>query len=128
MLVTLGTLTINQIINMIKESKIEELSASLNGLRISHLLVCHQVELSVRSETAANQTMGSTNLNEAVKMITKEEIDVFSSKIICAQAKTIFLGSNMHVIMQTLEEGDEPCLPHGLYIMNTYTKMTTGTK
>ena len=28
---------------------------------------------------AANQTMGPTNLNEAVKMINKEEIDAFSS-------------------------------------------------
>ena len=32
--VTLGTPTINQIINMIKESELDELSASLNGLRI----------------------------------------------------------------------------------------------
>ena len=40
--VTLGTLTINWIINMIKESKIDVLLASFNGLRISHLLACHQ--------------------------------------------------------------------------------------
>ena len=39
--VTLGTLIINQIINMIKESKIDELLASLNGSRVSHLLACH---------------------------------------------------------------------------------------
>ena len=35
--VILGTPTINWIINMIKESEIDELSVSLNGLRISHL-------------------------------------------------------------------------------------------
>ena len=40
----------------------------------------------------------------------------------------MFLGSNMHVMMQTLEDGDGPCLPHGLSIMNTYTEMTTGSK
>ena len=40
----------------------------------------------------------------------------------------MFLGSNVHVMMQTLEEGDGPCLPHGLDIMNTYTKMITGSK
>ena len=39
--VTLGMLTINWIINVIKERKIDELSASLSGLRISHLLACH---------------------------------------------------------------------------------------
>ena len=57
-LVTLGTLTINQIINMIKEGEIDELSASLNGSRISNLLACCQAELSVRSKT-----MGLTDLN-----------------------------------------------------------------
>ena len=38
---TLGMPIINQIINMIKESEINELLASLNGLRLSCLLVCH---------------------------------------------------------------------------------------
>ena len=38
--VTLGTPTINQIINVIKESEIDELSVSLNGSRIAQLLAC----------------------------------------------------------------------------------------
>ena len=126
--VNLGTLTINQIINLIKESEIDELSVSLRGLRISHLLACHQAELSVRSEAAANQTMCPTDLNEVVQMMKSEGIGPFSSEIIHTQTKTMFLGSNMHVMMQTLEEGERPHLPHGLNIMNTYTKMTTESK
>ena len=39
--VTLGIPTINQIINVIKENEIDELSVSLNGLRISCLLAGH---------------------------------------------------------------------------------------
>ena len=31
-------------------------------------------------------------------------------------------------MMQTLEETDGPCLPHGLNIMNTYTEMASGGK
>ena len=58
-LVPLGTLIINQIINVIKKSEIDELSASLNGSIISYLLACHQAELSVRSVIAANQAMDS---------------------------------------------------------------------
>ena len=126
--VTLGTLAINHIINMIKESEIDELSASLNGLRMSHLLACHQAKLSVGSKMTANKTMGLTDLNEAVKMIKKEEIEAFLSKIIHAQTKAIFLGSNMHMMMQILEGGDGPCLPHSLSVMNTYTEMTTRSK
>ena len=62
---------------MIKESEIDELSASLNGSRISCLLACHQAGLSIGSEMAANQAMNLTNLNEIVKTIKKEEIDGF---------------------------------------------------
>ena len=54
--VTLGTLTINQIINIIKGGEIYELSASLNGSNVSCLLACCQAELSVRSRMAVNQT------------------------------------------------------------------------
>ena len=67
---------------MIKESKIDELSASLNGSRISHLLACHKAELSVKSKAATNQTVDLTDLNEAVNTTKKEEIDAFSSKIV----------------------------------------------
>ena len=38
--VTLGTPTINWMINVIKESEINELLVSLNGLRIAQLLAC----------------------------------------------------------------------------------------
>ena len=72
--------------------------------------------------------MDLTDLNDAVKTTKREEINAFSSKIIHAQTKTMFLGSNMHMMAQTLKEEDGPCLPHGLSIMNTYTKMTMGSK
>ena len=39
-LVTLGTLTINQIINVIKESEINELLASVTGSRMGQQLAC----------------------------------------------------------------------------------------
>ena len=46
--VTLGTPTINQTINVIKESEIDELSASLNRSRMAHLLACWQAELLIK--------------------------------------------------------------------------------
>ena len=51
---TLGAPAINCIINVMKESKIDELVASLNGLRIAWLLACHREELLVQNEAAAN--------------------------------------------------------------------------
>ena len=74
---------------MIKESEIDELLASLNGSRISHLLACHQAELSVKSKAVANQMVDQIDLNEVVKTTKKEEIDAFSSKIIHGRTKTM---------------------------------------
>ena len=127
-LVTLGTPTINWIINVIKESKIDQLSAPLNGTRISQYLACHEAEISIQSKVAANQTVDPTSLNEAVKTTKKEEIDTFSSKIIHVWTKTMLLGNNMHVMMQFLKWADGPHLPHSLIVLNIYTKVTSGSK
>ena len=69
-----------------------------------------------------------TNLNEVIKTTKREEMDAFSSKIIHDQVKTLLLGSNMHVMAQTLRGGDGPHLPQGLSVVNMYTKVTTGRK
>ena len=70
--------------------------------------------------------MDPINLNEAVKMTKKEEIDAFSSNIIHSQMKTMLLGNNMHVMIQSLKWVDGPHLPHGLNMVNTYTEVTFG--
>ena len=77
--VILGTLTINQIINMIKETEIEELSVSLNRLRLVGMSLIRALHW---SETAVHQTMDPTDLNEAAKTVKKEEIYAFLLKII----------------------------------------------
>ena len=37
-------------------------------------------------------------------------------------------GNGMYVMTQAPEKGEEPCLPHVLCMVNTYTKMTTRSK
>ena len=71
-------------------------------------------------------TVDPTNLNEVVT--TRQEIDVFSSKVIHGQKKTLLLGSNIHVMTQTLRGADGPHLPHRLSVVNTYIEVTTGSK
>ena len=82
----------------------------------------------IQRETAAIQTVDLTNVNKAVKMTKREEIDTFSSRIIHGQMKTLLLGNNMHVMTQSLKGGDGPHLPHGLSAVNTYTKVISGHK
>ena len=40
----------------------------------------------------------------------------------------MLLGNNMYIMTQDPEKGEEPCLPHGLNVAYTCTKMTTGSK
>ena len=75
-----------------------------------------------------NYTVGPTVLNEAVKMTKKEEVGTFSSKIMHGQTKILLLGNNIHVMTQFLKRGDGPLLPHGLSVVNMYTKVTSGSK
>ena len=69
--VTLGTSTINWVINMIRKGEIDELSVSLNGSRITWLLACWWAGVLIQRETDAKQTMNPTDLNEVVKMSKK---------------------------------------------------------
>ena len=50
------------------------------------------------------------------------------SKVLHGSTKTVLLGSNMYVMTQAPERGEEPCLPHGLSMVNTYTEMATGSR
>ena len=103
--VTLATPTINWIINMIKESKVDELSASLNGSRIYHLLACHQAELSIRRwSCCCNLNCGSDQFEWGCQNDIQGRDRCFSSKIIHGWTKTTLLGNNMHVMIQTLRE------------------------
>ena len=74
---------------MIKDTETDELSVSLNRLRISHLLVGCQAEPSLQNDTTAIQTPGLTDLNGAVKTTKQEEIEAISSKIVQGHTKTV---------------------------------------
>ena len=40
----------------------------------------------------------------------------------------MLLGNNMYIMTQAPEKGEEPCLPHSLSMVNTYTEITTGSR
>ena len=97
--------------NVIKESEIDELSVSLNGLRISCLMAGCQLELSLKNDRTTTPIPDPTNLNKAVKMMKQEEIEAFSSQIVHGQKKTVLQGNNMYIMTQASEKGEEPSCP-----------------
>ena len=109
-LVTLGIPTINWIINMIKESEIDELSVSLNGSRMAWLLACWQAELSIKEEAAMQQTVDQTDLKEAVKTIKKGRSRCFFVQDNTWPNETMLLRNNMHVMKSWRKVMDPTCL------------------
>ena len=102
---------------VIKESEIDELSVSLNGLRNSCLLAGHQAELFLKNNTTARPIPDATDLNEAVKMMKQEEVEAFSSQIVHGHTKTVLQGNNIYVMTQAPEKGQgtlfAPWFMHG---------------
>ena len=113
---------------MMKESEINDLLASLNGLRMAWLLECWLADILIEGEATMHETGDAADLKEAVKMTKKEEIDPFLSKIIHGQMKTMLHGNNTYVMTQALKRGDGPHLPHGLSVVNTYIKVISRSK
>ena len=124
--VTISTPTINWFVNVIKESEIDKLSILLNGSRISCLLAACRAELSFKNDTTASPIPNKTDLNEAVKTMKWGQKEALLSKIVHGYTKIVLLGSNMYIMTQDPEKGEEPCLPHSLSVANTYTEMATG--
>ena len=121
-LVTLGTLSINWIINVIKKAK--SVSCQLLDL-IGDSPV---VDMSASRNFGSEQAVDLINLNEVVKTTKKEEIDALLFKIIHGQTKHMLLVNNMHVMTRFLKGGDGSHLPHNLSVVNTYTEVTSGSK
>ena len=92
------------------------------------LLAHFWAELSLKGEAATHQTVDQTELKEAVKMMKREEVDAFLSKVIHGWMKIMLFGNNMNVMTQVLKGGDGPHLPNGLSVVIMYTKVISGSK
>ena len=86
------------------------------------------MKLSFKNDITARSIPDPTDINETMKTIKQEEIEAFSSQILHGHTKTVLQGNGMYMMTQAPEKGEEPCLPHGLCVANTYNETTTGSK
>ena len=92
------------------------------------LLACQWAEHLITEDATIHQTEDQTNLKEVVKMTNTEEVDTFLSKVMHIWMKTMLLRNNMNVMTQVLKKGDGPYLPPSMSVVNTYTKVISGSK
>ena len=111
--VTLGTLMIGRVINVIKESRPDALATPWVNSQVAYLLAGCKMNMSLIDKKVANWPMNPANLNEILKTKKSEKIEGFSSQVIHTQTMTMFVGCNLHVMIHTLCKGYKP-LAHGL--------------
>ena len=100
-------------------------------LLLGYVIIRVRVEgvLGYKEDQVALVIPDSAGFGSWVPIMTKrEEVDTFLSKIIYGWIKILLLGNNMQVMIQPLKGGDGHHLPHGLSVVNTYTKVISGSK
>ena len=124
--VILGTPTIGQVINVMKEAEMDALATPWVNARAVHLLAVQRI---TPMEVGNGQKEGYDTDNDNPLMYTQkaETLEPFSSHIIPIRKVKVYLGECSNVMVQALHTQDGALL-RGLTVQNTYTEMRKGSK
>ena len=125
-LVILGTPTIYQVMEVIKESEISELAVPWASSRVSWLMRDIQVRLSqVVVNDVANKPISPLNVDEVVRVASKCTVPPFGHKAIHGKVNLILHGYKMKVMTHGLEKRS-PSLPLGIDVQTVYATLADG--
>ena len=120
-LIILGTPTISQVINVIKEAKIDAFAMPWANARVAHLLsVCRMMTMEVGGGIA--QESSPDSYDQVVFTQNIETIEPFSSHMVLVKVGRAYTGEHINIMVQALwtEDGS---LPQGLTVQNMYTEL-----
>ena len=124
--IILGTPTIGQVINMIREAEMAALAMPWVNARAPHLLAVWKM---TPVEVGNSQEKGYDTDEDNPLMYTQkaETLEPFSSHVIPIKTAKAYLGKCINVMVQALHAQDGTLLP-GLTMQNTYTELRKGSK
>ena len=124
--IILGTPTIGQVVNVMKEAEMDALAMPWANARAAHLLAIRRMA----PVKVGNDCEEGYNANqEGFVMHTQkvETLEPFSSHVIPMKTMEAYLGECLNVMVQALYIQDGT-LPPGLTVQNTYTELRKGSK
>ena len=125
-LVILGTPTIYQVMEVIKESEISELAVPWASSRVSWLIRDVQARLSqVVVKDVANKPISPLNVDEVVRVASKCIVPPFGHKVIHGKVNLVLHGYKMNVMTHELEKRS-PSLPLGIDVQTVYATLADG--
>ena len=119
--VILGTPTISQVINVMKEAEIDALAMPWANARVAHLLlVCRMTAVEVGD--GIMEESSSDGYDQVMLIHNVETIEAFSSHVVPVKAGRAYTGECINIMVQALwtEDGS---LPQGLTVQKMYTEL-----
>ena len=131
----IGMCMIGQIINIIRESKIDRLSMPWATVRVVQLLSCQKSTAALIPGSAETQAEGASrgpqevDVDELVTVRESVHLGPFQTKIIEGWVKPL-LGDTAHVMITPLRVEGQPRegkpLPPGLHVLHVYMRLKKG--
>ena len=124
--IILGTPTIRQVVNMMKEAEMDALAMLWVNARAAHLLAVRRM---TPVEVGDEQEGRHDTDQDGPLMYTQkvETLEPFSSHVIPMKTTEAYLGERLNVMVLALHVQDGT-LPPGLTVQNTYTELKKGSK
>ena len=124
--VILGTPTIYQVMEVIKESEISELAVPWASSQVSWLMRDVQARLGqVVVKDVANKPISPLNVDKVVRVASKCTVPPFGHKIIHGKVNLVLHGYKMNVMTHGLEKRS-PSLPLGIDVQTVYATLADG--
>ena len=124
--VILGTATIYRVMEVIKESKILELTIPWASSRLSWLMRDIHAQMSqVVVNDVANKSVALLSVDEVVRVSHKCKVPPFGHKVIHGSVSLVLQGYRMNVMTHGLEKRS-PLLPLGIDVQSAYATLSTG--
>ena len=124
--IILGTPTIDQVINMMREAEMDTLAMLWVKARAAHLLVVWRMT-PVEVGNGQEEGFDTDEDNPLIYTTKAETLEPFSSHVIPMKTTKAYLGECINVMVQALHAQDGT-LPPGLTMQNTYTELRKGRK
>ena len=124
--IILGTPTIRQAVNMMKEAEMDALAMLGANARAAHLIAIRRM---TPVEVGGDQEGRYDTDPDGPLMYTQkvETLEPFSSHVIPVKTTEAYLGEHLNVMVQTLHVQDGT-LPPGLTVQNMFTELRKGSK
>ena len=124
--VILGTPTIGQVVNVMREAEMDALAMPWANARAAHLLSLHRM-MPMEVGDGQEEKFDMNDNDQLMYTQKAETIEPFSFHVVPVKIGRAYVGECINVMVQALWTQDGS-LPQGLTAQNTYTELRKGSK